>query len=685
MQRKFPNLCSPVEIGGLLLNHRMFAAPVGAPAITEDGCYMPASTAFYELRAKGGAAVVCCTEGIVLPNGKSHTRMLDMTQEFVIQGLTETSRAIRKYGAAASIELSHGGKYSDVDNLNRDDLQKRNLRFGPSAETLQNGAEVHEMTKDMIRETVCAFGAAAALSKRAGFDMVLVHGGHGWLIEQFLSPADNRRTDEYGGSLQNRARLLLEILESIRGAVGKHFPIELRISAEEYREGGYELSDMIEVAKLVEDKIDLLHVSTGSQEGGFDITHPSMFRDRGCNVRYAQAMKNHVRVPVATLGALSDPAMMEDIIATGKADVVEMARALLADPYLPEKVMTGREDDIMPCNRCFTCFSARIETKTRICAVNPEIGRETECLGAYPPAVPQNVVIAGGGPAGMRAAVTAAQRGHTVTLFEKEEELGGALRFERAIPFKQDFYDITRVLERRMRAAGVDIVTGTELTPALAESLAPDVLIIAVGAEPVIPRIPGVDGANVLSANGLSEEGVRLGDTVAILGGGLVGCEAAVHLALEGKAVTVIEMEDGVARDANAIHGRFLRDKMNELEIRQLTGTVGTAVTASGVCCIGRDDTEFTVPADTVVIAVGQRARTDTVKALHEAVPAVLIIGDCVKPKNVTDAMLQGHYAGLKIGTDVAYAQPAVTRQLRGLPPSASGKGRKTFSTRMTR
>ncbi|NMA38318.1 MAG: NADH:flavin oxidoreductase, partial [Papillibacter sp.] len=285
---QFPGLCSPIRLGGLTLNNRMIAAPMGFPELTADGLLTRDAIAFYELRAKGGAALVTVGEAVVhYATGKSHGRSINLSHSDVLSGLTNLARAIKRHGAAASIELAHGGKFSAVDSLPGE--RKRDIfKYGPVDEVLPDGSIVKAMPVSVIKEIVDSYGKAAALCKRAGFDMVLVHGGHGWLIEQFYSTATNTRTDEYGGSREGRARLVLEVLDSIRQAVGKDFPIEFRMSAEEGFEGGYTLDEAVELAKLIEGKIDLLHVSTGSNEVSFYETHPSMFMERGCNVRFAE-------------------------------------------------------------------------------------------------------------------------------------------------------------------------------------------------------------------------------------------------------------------------------------------------------------------------------------------------------------------------------------------------------------
>jgi NADPH-dependent 2,4-dienoyl-CoA reductase/sulfur reductase-like enzyme len=374
-----------------------------------------------------------------------------------------------------------------------------------------------------------------------------------------------------------------------------------------------------------------------------------MFAPRGANVHYAAAIKENVTTPVATLGALDDPAMMEEILASGKADIVEMGRALLADPFLPTKIMTGKEDEIHHCIRCFTCLSERVQTQTRICSVNPVIGREIENKNAFPPTTSKKVLIAGGGPAGMKCAVTAAKRGHDVTLYEKHDALGGALLSERKVEFKHDFYDMARVLGLEMERNGVEVITGTALTPEKAAMEDADVLVIAVGASGIMPSIPGIDHPNVISANRLSDNDVTIGDTVVIMGGGLVGCEAAAHLAMEGKDVTIVEMLDTVARDANGLQGPLLKKALDAHSVNVLVNTRGTEISDAGLTVADADGAVKTLPADTILIAVGQRPLTDVANSLRNAAPLVLPIGDCVRPGKVTDALLLGYYTGLDI------------------------------------
>ena len=442
MIQKYPNLCKPITLGRVTFRNRMFSAPMGGTDITADCCVGPRTPGFYELRAKGGAAAVTASELVVPPEtDASHMFHLNLTTPGCLASWTWTADAISRHGAVASVELSHSGQYAGTYLVDKD--KKKGLsQFGPSDWVRPDGIPVKALTREQIQDIVKAYGDTAGLAKRAGFQMVMVHGGHGWLLNQFLSPAFNHRTDEYGGCLENRLRLTREVLTSVRNAVGPGFPIEFRMSGSELFEGGYTLEDGVEIAKGVEDLVDMIHVSAGSYQFGFFNTHLPMFAPHGANVHLAAEIKKHVKVPVATLGALNDPAQMEEIIASGKADVVEMARALLADPELPNKVMAGRDDEIVRCLRCFTCMAERPTTGTRRCAVNPLIGRECEGMDITPAAVRKRVVVVGGGVAGMKAALTAAQRGHQVTLLEKSDQLGGILKSEQALPFKYEMYQL---------------------------------------------------------------------------------------------------------------------------------------------------------------------------------------------------------------------------------------------------
>ena len=648
MKYKYPNLCKPIKVGNVTFRNRMFSAPMGGTDITNDGCIGPKSTAFYELRARGGAGAVTVSECMVHPKTDgSHAYHLDTAILNSLAAATYTADAIRRHGAIPSLELSHSGMYAGTYMTDKNRQHSMN-QWGPSDTVRPDGVQVKALTKELIDEIVEAYGNVAGLAKRAGFEMLMIHGGHGWLINQFLSPYFNKRTDEYGGSLENRCRFAIEVLKSVRKAVGPGFPIEFRLSGSELFEEGYDLEEGCRIAQQIEPYIDLLHVSAGTYQRGFGDTHPSMFKEHGCNVYLAVEIKKHVKIPVATLGGLNSPEQMEEIIASGKADVVYMARALLADPFLPRKVMANQDDEIVHCLRCFTCMAERAATSTRRCTVNPLIGREMEGVEIQPAPVKKKVLVAGGGPGGLYAAYTAARRGHQVILCEKSDALGGILKSEQAIPFKKEMYDLGQTYALLAQRAGVEIRLNTEVTREYVENEQADALIIAVGSRPLVPPIPGLDGDNVVIVNNYYLEKDKVSDQVVVFGGGLAGCECAIHLGMEGKQVHLVEMRDELAPDANVRHRPLLLAEIAKY-VTVHTGYKGKQVTAEGIVCEDKDGKEHLVPGTTVICALGQRSRSDVTDSLREAAPYVAVIGDASRVSTITNAVYWGYHAALDI------------------------------------
>ena len=667
----YPHLFSPIRIGNLRLKNRIIAAPTSPSMITTDGHFTPEMTAYLEEKAKGGCAVV--TYGEAIPHsatGKSHNKQLQLDSFGVKQGLTEAARAIHNAGAYANIQLSHGGKYAGLQSVGgTQDLM--GVAYGPSAESTPLG-EVYEMPNEMIYEIIESYGKAAKVVKDCGFDMVMVHAAHGWLFSQFLSPVLNRRTDEFGGSFENRARFFLMALDAVRKAVGPRFPIEVRLSGDDMSAEGLDQAACIEVAKMIEDKVDLYNISCGNHEDPemFCRTHPYAFFPRGVNVYLAAEIKKHVSKPVSCVGALNDPAQMEEIIASGQADLVMMGRAEVADPYLAAKALNGRAEDITPCLRCYECFGNGVVTEMVRCTVNPLMGFQLQerehileaenegyagglggkcsigCAVVKAPAA-KKVLIAGGGPAGMEAAITAALRGHDVTLCEKSEKLGGNLHPAGAAYFKEDIAKFCKVMIRRTEAAGVKVMLNTEVTPAFVREFDPDALIVAIGSNELRPPIEGMDGDNVVMAIDAELHPEKLGHRVAIMGGGLVGGEAAISFKHEGHEVSVIEMKGAIVEEVNSFYRGGLLP-MVERSADVYVNTRVVRITPEGVVAV-RDGEEILIPADTVVCALGFRAPYDAVDALCAEADEHYIIGDCANVGQIMHAMNQGYYTAMRI------------------------------------
>lgn len=642
----YPNLASPITINGVTFKNRIFGAPMSNPELDPD-CHMrEEDIAFHANRGRGGLASVCIGLGIVEAVGRSHTKEVILYDDLSLPSLKRMANEFHKHNCMATMELAHGGKFGAA----RSHSAAKSTLIGPNDEINAQGVPVKAMTEEQIEETAAAFGNAAKLVKEAGFDMVLIHGGHGWLLGQFASPYFNKRTDRWGGSLENRMRFSLLVIEKVREAVGPCFPIEFRMSGSECIPGGYDIDEAVEMAKMIDGKVDIIHVSAGIHENNdvFVITHPSMFIEHGCNVQYAAEIKKHVKTPVAALGGINDVDMMEEIIASGKADIIEVARQSLADPYFPEKAFSGRKDDITQCCRCYSCFSNYLSNRNYCCAFNPVIGDELEHKYGFPATTPKKVVVVGGGPGGMEAAITAAQRGHSVTLYEKASRLGGQIVHEQHIPFKKDMYHFIEVLAKRCEDAGVDIRLNTEVTPEEVAAMGADVVMTAVGAKPIIPQIPGIDSAKVTGLKALESQKPAVGQKVAILGGGLVGSEVAIYLDMIGKDVTIVEMKDTWASDAYWMHkvamDKYIRDSRIDIKVN----TTAKEITDAGIIC-NTPDGEILIEADTVLLAAGMKADRASADGFLNTAPRVFEVGDAIKAGRVVEAVKLGYYRALDI------------------------------------
>ena len=647
METKYPKLLSPIKLAGLTLKNRIFSAPTSLSELGPDTKYTKEAYEYYKLRAAGGAAVVCVGEVIVdLANGKSHPEQIGIDDPRNSSAFCKLVDAIHSHGAAASAELDHGGALCAPEFLGK-------TPAGPSAYVDSWGDEVRAMTEKEILHAAKMFGQAAATAKHYGFDMVTVHAGHGWLIHQFLSPLTNFRTDKWGGSVENRLRFLLLCIDEIRAAVGKNFPIEVRISGAERTPGGYGLDFGVEIAKALDGKVDLIHVSAGTQQVDYSCVkmHPGPFENDMENRNLAAEIKKHVKTPVCSVGAYNFPEQMEDALESGDADCIAIGRGLVADPFLPRKIIEGREQDITPCLRCSDCMSSMIAFKGMRCAVNPIIGRECDFFHPLPVRQHKKILVAGGGPAGMEAALTAAERGHEVVLCEERPVLGGALKF--ADNGAQNKLTMKRYRDSQIRKVtedpAIDVRLNTRVDEAVVAEVKPDVLIAAVGALPVTPPISGADGENVIFGADLMGD-TPLGKNVTVIGGGMIGCEESVYLADLGHNVTIVELQDVIAADCLKYPFLWLHHEVEERDIRVLTSSNCTNIGKDSVTVRHADGTEESFPCDSVVLAAGMRSRSDEVERLRPLVNTFYVVGDARQARNVMMAVRDGYDAVVNVG-----------------------------------
>jgi 2,4-dienoyl-CoA reductase-like NADH-dependent reductase (Old Yellow Enzyme family)/thioredoxin reductase len=627
-------------LGPLHLKNRLMMAPMGT-CLDEDGHISDATIAYYRRRAEGGIGTIIVEGCLVSPDTVGPEPRI--SSEDYLPGLKRLVDELRPYGVAVGVQLMQPGRQV-----------VEGPAVAPSPVPLNSQAPVpHELTAAEIGEIVEDYARATRLARQAGFDFVEVHGAHGYLPSNFLSPRDNQRTDEYGGSLANRARFALEVAAAIGAAGGEACPLVWRLNGEDAVAGGFALEEAVVVARWLEEAgVAAISVSGGTWHT-LHVTLAPMSVPRGHLVAAAAAVKAAVTIPVIAVGRLDDPELAARVVAEGAADLVLLGRSLIAEPDWPLKVLEGRDADIRPCIACNACVDLVAQGERARCAVNPEAGRE-QVWAVTRAETPRRVMIVGSGPAGMEAARIARLRGHDVSIWERDTQLGGKLEVAGLAPSKREVLRFRDYQRRVLAELGVEIHLGRSVTPTEVEAEAPEVILIATGADPLVPPIPGIDGATVFDAQAFLREEIPVaaGDRVVVVGGSATGCEAAELLVDAGAAVTIVEMGGAVGNGIEGITRRELVRTLRKQRVELLTRATVVMIGPDAVVYEDRERGRHTVPADLVALALGWTPRglafAEQLDGLGAEVE-VLVLGDAQTPADFVAATNAGADAGLAI------------------------------------
>nr|WP_294681051.1 FAD-dependent oxidoreductase [uncultured Anaerotignum sp.] len=640
---KFEAMFQPIQIGPMTVANRFVMSPMGNNFANTDGTMSERSASYYGARAKGGFGLITFEATVVYKEAKGGPRKPCLYDDSTISSFQAAIAACHQAGAKVSIQLQHAGPEGNTK------ITGYPLKAA-SAIPASCGRETPEaITREELYRLIECYGDAALRAKKAGADAVEIHCAHGYLVSTFISARTNKRVDEFGGSFENRMRLPKLIIENIRKKAGDSLAILCRINATDDVEGGQTAQDAAAVASYLEKEcgVDGLHISRSVHLRDECMWAPSLIHG-GFSADYVTEIKRAVSVPIITVGRYTEPQYAELMIAEGRADLVAFGRQSIADPEMPNKAKEGRLDLMNPCIGCLQgCVPNMFKGEPITCLVNPLAGREADFK---PAETKKTVMVIGGGPGGLYAAFTAAQRGHAVTLYEKGDILGGNMRLAAYPPGKGDITNMVRSYIAKCEEYGVKMILNTEVTPALVAEEKPDAVIVATGSNPLVLPIPGINETGVIHAGDLLDGKATVGKRVLVVGGGMVGCEVADFLGELGHEVTVIELRDQLGPDVIPEHRKFLMKDFDTYKVQGVTGAKVAQFFTDGVSYTLADGTEGRLEGfDNVVLAMGYRNNDTISEEIKKIVAETYVIGDAVKARKALDATAEGLNAALEI------------------------------------
>ncbi|MGD8990104.1 MAG: FAD-dependent oxidoreductase [Desulfobacterales bacterium] len=635
-------LFSPFTFKGIQLQNRIVMPALASFLTGDDGSILDATIEHYRRRAAGGPAMIIMEACAVSPEGVVSAHQARIHDDRFIAGLHKIAAVMKSEGSVPAIQIHHSGRQTSIKVIKRKPL-------APSAipcPTIRG--EVEPLTTEGIHEIVQKFGDAAQRAKQAGFELIEIHGAHGYLINQFLSKLSNKREDEYGGDIVGRSRFALEIVETIRKCIGPNFPLSFKISAQEFLPEGLTVTESIEILKhLVEAGIDVVQVSAGNDISAEWICQP-MFMEKACLAESAARIKKALDIPIMAVGRINDPLIANQVLNKNQADLVCIGRGLLADPQMPNKARNGRLDEIRTCIACNTCMES-IFRKGRIeCLVNPILGREKE-MAFVPTHKPKRVMVVGGGPGGLNVAWVAAKRGHKVDVFEKRSVLGGQLLPGSVPGYKKELLSLIRFQKKQIEKFGVTCHLNHAVKSSDIQKFNPDVVVLATGSQPALPPVAGINKSIVMTyedvLNGVSPSLKK----AVVVGGGATGLELALYLAEHGCHVSVVEMLAKIGRGLESMTRKILLGKLKEHRVNIWTETQLVRIESTGAVVSGSDGSEMLIEVEKVILATGTRPQNELYQKVKSLGYETHQIGDCLETRNAKAAIYEGAVVGRKI------------------------------------